>query len=253
MSGGGIGVVRVSVCMATYNGTAYLVEQLDSILAQLGPDDELVIVDDGSTDGTLAMLAGIDDPRVLVHRTERNLGYVGAFAQALTTARGEYLVLSDQDDVWPAGRVRALVDALADAEVAVGNVVDLEHRRPLPSPVRRQPWRLRSSTSGQRLRNILWIWAGVVPYFGSAMAIRRSALDRVLPFPEFLAESHDLWIALVGNVDGSIRHVDDVVVWRRLHETNASTSRPRSILPVLRARLMLFRLTAEAVRRSRSR
>jgi len=238
--------------MATYDGAQYLAEQLDSIVAQLGPDDELVIVDDGSSDGTLAMLEAIDDPRLVIGRTERNLGYVGAFERALSGARGDYLVLSDQDDVWPAGRLRSLVDALADAELAVGNVVDLERRRPLPSPVRRRPWLLRSATSRQRARNILRVWAGVVPYFGSAMALRRSALDRVLPFPDFLTESHDLWIALVGNVDGSIRHLDDVVVLRRLHETNASASRPRSVGLVLRARLMLVRLTLEALRRSRS-
>ncbi|MBM9465602.1 glycosyltransferase [Aeromicrobium sp. YIM 150415] len=241
--------IRVSVCLATYNGAAYLDEQLDSILAQLGDADEVVVVDDGSTDGTLELLAQRDDPRIEVRRTERNLGYVGAFGQAMGSARGEYLVLSDQDDVWPPGRVEALVAGLADAEVAVGNVVDLDGRQPLPSPVRRRPWLLRSRTSRQHGRNLLRIWVGVIPYFGSAMALRREALDRVLPLPSYLSESHDLWIATVANVDGSIRHLDDVVVWRRLHETNASTSRPRSIVPVLRARLMLLRLALEARRR----
>ncbi|WP_208006692.1 glycosyltransferase [Aeromicrobium phragmitis] len=244
--------VRVSVCMATYNGAQYLAEQVDSILSQLTDDDELVVVDDGSTDATVAMLEALEDPRVSVRRTARNLGYVGAFGEAMAAARGEYLVLSDQDDVWPAGRVEVLVAALSEAEVAVGNVVDLEHRRPLPSPVRRTPWQLSSSTSRQHRRNLLRIWAGVIPYFGSAMALRRSALERVLPLPSYLGESHDLWIATVANVDGSIRHLDDVVVWRRLHETNASSSRPRSVGPVLRARLMLLRLAVEA-RRRRSR
>ncbi len=238
--------------MATYNGVPYLTEQLDSILSQLSAADELVVVDDGSTDGTRAILDALDDPRITVHHTDRNLGYVGAFGRALTAARGEYLVLSDQDDIWPAGRVDALVSALQDAEVAVGNVVDLEHRRPLPSPVRRRPWRLSSAASGQHRRNLLRIWAGIIPYFGSAMALRRSALDRVLPFPAYLHESHDLWIATVGNVDRSIRHLDDVVTWRRLHDTNASTSRPRAVGPVLRARVMLLRLALEA-RRRRSR
>lgn len=245
-------MVRVSVCMATYNGAAYLAEQLDSILVQLTEADELVVVDDGSTDETPAMLQGVEDPRIRVHRTERNLGYVGAFGEALALARGEYLVLSDQDDIWPEGRIEALVTALAGAEVAVGNVVDLEHRQPLPSPVRGRPWQLPSRTSAHRMRNLLRIWAGVIPYFGSAMAVRRSALRHILPFPTYLTESHDLWIATVGNVAGSIRHLDDVVVWRRLHESNASTSRPRSFIPVLRARFMLFRLALQALRRSRS-
>ncbi len=243
--------VRVSVCMATYNGAAYLQEQLDSILSQLGERDEVIVVDDGSTDATLDLLAAADDPRIAVHRTERNLGYVGAFGRALREARGDVLVLSDQDDVWPPGRVDALVGALREAEVAVGNVVELEGRRPLPSPVRRRPWLLRAGTSRQHGRNLLRIWAGVIPYFGSAMAIRRDALDRVLPLPAWLTESHDLWIATVANVDGSIRHLDEVVVWRRLHETNASTSRPRGLGPVLRARIMLLRLVIEARRRRR--
>ena len=66
----------VSVCMAAYNGARHIHEQLDSILAQLSEHDEVIIVDDGSTDGTREWLTTLDDPRVKAHFNGSNLGYV---------------------------------------------------------------------------------------------------------------------------------------------------------------------------------
>ena len=59
----------ISVCMATFNGEKYLREQIDSILAQIGPNDELVVSDDGSTDKTLDILRNYRDPRIKIYHT----------------------------------------------------------------------------------------------------------------------------------------------------------------------------------------
>lgn len=97
--------------MAAYNGEKFIAEQIASILDQLGEDDEIVVIDDRSTDGTLEALRALDDPRLRVIEQETNRGYVQTFERALGEARGAYLLLSDQDDIWLPGHVDDMVAA----------------------------------------------------------------------------------------------------------------------------------------------
>ena len=243
--------VPVSVAMATYNGAAHVTEQLDSILEQLGPHDEVVVVDDASTDDTRDVLARVDDPRVRIVPSPVNRGYVRTFEAALRETHGDVVLLSDQDDVWLAGHRDLLVAALEDHLVAASNIVVLGTGEPLRTPVGDRPWRLRAADSGRRTANVVGVLAGSRPYYGCAMGVRREALEVVLPFPDFLVESHDLWLALHGNLAGSIAHVDEPTLQRRVHESNATPDRPRGARAVLRSRLMLLRATLTLGRRVR--
>jgi len=242
----------ISVCMATFNGASYVSEQILSILPQLSHSDELVIVDDDSTDDTVAQVERFDDPRIRLVRSDRNTGYVQAFGRALAAAEGDMILLADQDDVWTPDHVESLVAALRRADIAASNLVVLDSGQPLRSPFSKRPWRLFSSRSQRHRLNILGILAGTIPYFGCTMAVRRSALQVILPFPSFLTESHDLWIAIVGNVSRSIAHVDAVTVLRRVHENNASSARPRGMFTILASRWMLGKALIAASRRVRA-
>jgi len=241
----------VSVCMATYNGASYVRDQLESILAELEPHDEVIIVDDASTDGTVALIEALADPRVRVHPRAENRGYVRTFEQALALASGDVIMLSDQDDIWIAGRRAVLVEATRTAAVAASGLVLLGDDEPLRSPLTGRAWVLRAVDGPKRWRNQWRMLIGDAPYFGCAMAIRRDFLDRVLPFPGYLTESHDLWIATVANAAGELAHVEQPTVRRRLHDENASSERPRGLREALRSRLLLLRLWAEARRRVR--
>jgi len=108
--------VRVSVCLAAHDGAEYVGEQVRSILDQLGPTDELVVVDDASTDDTVSIVQSLGDARVTVHRSDANVGSVRTFERALGLARGAYLLLADQEaksgdgakasDIGPSRRAR---------------------------------------------------------------------------------------------------------------------------------------------------
>lgn len=239
---------RVSVCMATFNGAAYVREQLASILAELSPGDEVIVVDDASSDDTVQIVRSLDDPRIALHARDENRGYVRTFEEALGRATGDILMLADQDDVWVPGRRAAMMAALADKGVVASNLVLLGSDAPLPSPVRRRPWRLHGD-GGDRAGNELRILAGIAPYFGCAMALRRDFVDRVTPFPAYLTESHDLWIATVANRNRELRHLATATVRRRLHASNTSPSRPRGLRSVLAARVLLIRAWFDAARR----
>lgn len=88
--------------MCTYNGEKYIKEQLDSILKQSHPVDEIIIQDDCSTDGTLKIIQKYEQKEVSIKcfQNERNLGYNANFISALQKATGDYIAISDQDDIW---------------------------------------------------------------------------------------------------------------------------------------------------------
>ncbi len=238
--------VRVTVCLATHDGAAWVEAQVRSILEQLGPDDELVVVDDASMDETVEVVEAVGDDRIRLSRNETNVGYVRTFERALGRARGAYLLLSDQDDLWVPGRLETMVAALQHEAVVATSVAVLG--QPLDPP----RWPLRAADSHRYAANLAALLVGVRWYFGCAMGLRRDVLDVVLPFPPWLTESHDLWIGLVGNVVHEMGHLEAASVQRRLHGANQTPERWRSLPAILRARVMLARGLVEA-RRRRSR
>ncbi len=95
--------MKISVALATYNGAKFIREQLESVNAQTRPPDELVVVDDGSTDSTLEIIAEFAARArfpVSVHRNEHNLGYTTSFLSAASLCSGDWIAFCDQDDVW---------------------------------------------------------------------------------------------------------------------------------------------------------
>jgi glycosyltransferase involved in cell wall biosynthesis len=239
--------IRASVCMATYKGAAFVEEQIASILAELSADDELVIVDDASPDGTPEVIERIKDTRVRLVRAASNRGYVRTFEEAVRLSRGEYIFLSDQDDVWIPGRLELMLAALAESQVVASNF-DILGGGP-------RPWipRLRSQDSRHPFANLWGILVGYRAYYGCGMAFRKEAARYFTPIPPYVRESHDLWLAICGNIGGSVTHLDQSTIYRRLHEENQTPAGWRSLPKILSARVMLLRLMVEAFRRSRAR
>src|ERR1700748_3070750 len=92
----------VSVAMCTYNGEKYIRQQLDSILNQTWRNLEIVIVDDGSSDDTFAIISEYaeKDSRIKCFKNEVNLGFNKNFEHAVELTTGDYIAISDQDDIW---------------------------------------------------------------------------------------------------------------------------------------------------------
>ena len=103
--------IRVSVALITHNSERYLSEQIDSILMNLGPNDEIVVSDDCSTDGTLSLLKkyGEADPRIHVYTSTIHLGANGNAEKAYSLCQGEFIFHSDDDNVWKAGKVDTIL------------------------------------------------------------------------------------------------------------------------------------------------
>lgn len=109
----------VSVVMTTYNGAKYLRPQLDSIVGQDYPVYELIVQDDGSTDETVGILRQYEAkfPFVHVYINKENLGFTENFRTACLRATGQFVALSDQDDVWYPQKLRRQVAAIGEADI----------------------------------------------------------------------------------------------------------------------------------------
>jgi glycosyltransferase involved in cell wall biosynthesis len=238
----------VSICMATYNGSAFIEEQVTSILEQLASTDELVLVDDGSTDRTVEVLERFHDDRIVLHRNNVNRGHVYSFQKAIALSRHPIVVLADQDDRWLGGRLTLLVDALekSGAMVVSSNSDYMDtHGKPIEHSVHR----LFARDSHDHLGNIVRIFVGRAGYFGCTMAFRRELIPLILPMPRCV-ESHDLWIALASNLIGSNAHIERSTLVRRIHGQNASLAR-RSLAKKLRSRAIFLWSLGVLLRRYR--
>lgn len=111
--------MKASIALATYNGERYLPQLIESLLSQTRQADEVVICDDGSTDGTLSLLDEIIEERGLsnwhVHRNAQNMGWRKNFRQAIGACSGDIVFTCDQDDVWEPSKLEACMRAFEDA------------------------------------------------------------------------------------------------------------------------------------------
>lgn len=103
----------LSVALCTYNGETYIREQVESILNQTLPVDEIVVCDDCSTDNTLSIIESLrkgTNADIRIHRNETNLGVCANFQKAVNLCKGDIIFLSDQDDVWHNDKVETIVN-----------------------------------------------------------------------------------------------------------------------------------------------
>jgi len=224
----------ISVCLAAYNGEAYIEEQIKSILIELSSKDTLYIADDCSTDSTLSVISKIQDKRIKVIKNEKNIGYIRNFNMLLDIANTDYIFFSDQDDVWVKGRVKLMIDS---SKVSQKNVIfgrfSLIDRAPL---INRNTQTIKYNNS--YIKNIVRLFFGwkEFTYFGSTLMITRKAKDYL--FPMVSSEvGHDIWVALLANLKKDIFHLDEVVTKRRLHENNL-TKNNRNALDKIITRLI---------------
>lgn len=225
----------ISVCMATYNGASYIKQQIESILSQLGENDELIISDDLSTDDTVRMILEFRDDRIKLVEGKKQ-GIIKNFENALKAASGDYIFLSDQDDVWISGKVDAVIDLFElnnDISLVVTDckVVDNCLNDIYPSY-----FKIRNSSSGF-IKNL---YKG--GFHGCCMCFNKKVLNKSLPFPDNIP-MHDWWIGLVAEMEGKTLFLNKPYLLYRRHGFNASSASENSknsFWIMLKSRFILF-------------
>ncbi|MEO6745827.1 MAG: glycosyltransferase family 2 protein [Caldimonas sp.] len=202
----------ISVCIPTFNGGPYIGAQLASILASQQVS-EVLVSDDGSTDDTAEVVRGCLDPRVQWLEGPRR-GLIHNYESLLSRARGDFIFLADQDDVWLPGKVDVMLHALRDADLAVCDCHVTDEALAIIHP---SFFALRRSGPGLA-RNLVRN-----SYLGCCIAMRRHLLRRALPFPDRVP-MHDWWLGLVADAFGRVVFVPQVLVLYRRHGANASST-----------------------------
>lgn len=205
--------------MATYNGGKYIKEQIDSILPQLGENDELIISDDGSKDDTYSIISSYKESRIKFLCNKGKHGFVGNFNNALSRAKGDYIFLSDQDDYWMPGKVETVMGYLTsgtDLVIHNAELVDGE---------------------GQHLGNDYYscmhnktgFWANMwrTRTLGCCMCFNRKVLNKSMPMPKHIV-AHDYWIGMVALKHYNVKFIDDKLLCYRRHGGNVSPSSEKS-------------------------
>jgi hypothetical protein len=202
-------VQEISVLVAVHNGARFLAEALESARAQTYRPLELIVVDDGSTDGS----AGIAERLGATVLRQANHGTAAAVNTARAHARGELLALLDADDTWPHDKLERQVAALGDAGLVYGDLTVIDEAGEALHP----SW-------------LDLVWDGPPPHggdcFGALLAANPATASSILvradllgPIPPHL-RCADWWIALTAARHGAIAYLPEPRVGYRLHADN---------------------------------
>lgn len=222
-------MTTLSVAMASYNGARFLGRQLDSLLAQTRPPDELVVTDDGSTDDTVAILEAFARRApfpVRVHRNPAQLGYRANFLRCANLCAGDLIAFSDQDDEWLPAKLARHCERLAEPDVLLST-----HRVMLVD------------TAGESLNRTFqqfrmparFTFANASPFcynIGFTLAFRRELLRFSDDWAQSVDENeagqrmaHDQWFCFLASALGTVSFDAEVLAHYRQHGGNASGSR----------------------------
>lgn len=226
--------IRISVCIATYNGNTFIKDQISSILEQLSDNDEIIVSDDGSTDGTIETIQKFNDNRIKIyhHPKENNpweriggdskcFGVSSNFGYALKHAQGQYIFLSDQDDIWAKDRVRIILKHLQSKTKCCvicnyslmdkDGIIYKQSVRPI-------------SAKFKKFKSII-----NPPFMGCLLAFDRAFYKHIYPFPKRIP-SHDLWIGFCALMENCLIIETQSLHQYRTYGTNVSSNIHNSLL-----------------------
>jgi glycosyltransferase involved in cell wall biosynthesis len=201
----------VSIALCTFNGQAYLQQQLDTLVGQSYKNLEIVVVDDASTDSTYAILQKYAAQFTFfkVYKNETNLGFIANFERAVKFCSGELIALCDQDDLWDLQKIELQVAAIGD-NVFIYHDSEFIHEDGVPM--------------NKKMSDLMNLYRGDDPlafmFFncvsGHTILMKKKLLDAALPLKK--GYFHDWWLAYVATNTGAIDFVPLPLVKYRQHD-----------------------------------
>ena len=216
--------MNISIALATHNGGKHLEKQLDSLLQQTLLPGEIVISDDGTTDGTWDLLQHYARKNQIIKVLQTNSSGINEnFQNALSACRGEYIAFCDQDDIWEEDKLARIGAEFSDGVLlAYGKSILIDAGdRPIP-------------VVSEKYLGFDHYRTGHLPYYfifsncisGHTMMIRKSLADTALPFPKNCMYDH--WLALIASVKSDIVHIPEAITYHRIHSSNATNNQEKN-------------------------
>jgi len=218
--------MTISVALCTYNGSAFLGEQLQSIFDQGRKVDEIIICDDISNDGTIKIIKEFDFkyPGIIkLHINQKNLGSKYNFEKAISLTTGDYILLSDQDDIWIPSKVETIINHFErnkDIQLVFsnGDLID-EYGKDLNSTLwdkwdfnstLREQWRNNGNAYNDLFTNKNKVT-------GATVALKEELKKDILPFKLPEGYWHDAWMALHAAKNNGLYFIEESLIKYRIH------------------------------------
>jgi glycosyltransferase involved in cell wall biosynthesis len=242
--------IPISVVMATYNGVYFLQEQIESILQQTIQPNEIIICDDGSTDGTKEILKSYATKGLIqFYENDTTLGVVDNFKKGVLLAKAaNYIAFSDQDDIWMPHKLETLQKALSQLEqeeqsenlpcIVYSDLILMDERRNI---LNKSFWNeLYHDVHEHCLHTLLF------GNFVTGCSVMMNAASRSYFVNTPKAILHDVWLAFVGNAIGKIKAISTPLMYYRQHAQNqnyqlGNSKKTKSSLRWLRFKMLLFK------------
>lgn len=230
----------ISVCLASYNGEKFIETQIRSILKQLSTEDELIISDDNSSDSTLSIINSINDSRIklIKHAKPEKIdtmykSFLFAtknFENALNYAKGDFIFLSDQDDIWLEGKVKSCIEKLQEYDCIVHNYQKIDKNGNLIQE---------RAFSRNPLHQTLFLNVLDNHFRGCCMAFKANYLKYILPIPEKVI-GHDYWIGSLLAKIGRVYYDVTPYIQSRWYPESVSAKKKTSLLYKIKFRVNLY-------------
>ncbi len=219
------------MCLCTYNGERYIHQQLQSIIDQTLQVYEIIVVDDCSTDNTIEIVKSFcHDPRIKLFRNQTTLGYVKNFEKAISLSSGNYIALSDQDDIWYPDKIQELVMGIKDHLLIYHNSLYMDKNG---NSLNRDLFDRNKYLNGQK--SLAFVFGSCIT--GHTMMFRKELLQFIFPFPKTFP--HDWWIGYVASCEGSIYYLDKILTGYRVHDNNVIAGKTVEMSKLGKLRKML--------------
>lgn len=206
--------MKLSICLATYNGEKFIKRQLDSILPYLDSNDEIIISDDSSTDNTIKIIEQFEDSRIRIFREKKFRNPIFNFEFALKQAKHELIFLCDQDDIWFPEKIPTVKKLLEEYDLIVTDCIVTNENLQVIHNSFFEYIQVKTGLFNNLLRN---------RYIGTCMAFNVNILQKALPFPQKIP-MHDWWIGLVAEYYGKVYLLKKPMMYYIRHDNNASNT-----------------------------
>jgi glycosyltransferase involved in cell wall biosynthesis len=207
--------ILVSVVLCTYNGAKFLEEQLTSIINQTHKKLEIIISDDASTDNTIQVINeyAFRDHRIIVFQNTSTIGIKKNFGKVLRLAKGEWIAISDQDDIWVENKIEKLLKCRTAHSLLIHSYnAEFLGTNVSNSIVNRK----RKRFSGSNTRQLFFYNT----IYGHTVLLNNKLLQLALPFPP--VTYYDWWLGIIASIHGTVEVNKESLVLHREHESNFS-------------------------------
>jgi glycosyltransferase involved in cell wall biosynthesis len=221
--------MEISVALCTYNGALFINEQLDSIINQSVKPTEIIICDDCSSDQTIEVLENYilknQIKNIKLFQNKNNLGYVKNFEKCISLCTGDYIFLSDQDDVWLPNKIERILfffDTHPSIDMVFTNALlvdeNLKSLNKTMADTLNFDLELKSILRSNKLfKKLLYDFLVT----GATVCFKKNQIKNFLPIPINKFQIHDGWFGLIAAYQNKLAYIDECLIKYRQHQSQS--------------------------------